>query len=191
MRARLVLASSLVLTATAVPAVSAQNLVSNPGFETFDFTGWTQGGNTINDGVSAFPLYVHSGTYGAFFGAVGTRSSIAQSLATTAGEFYTLSFWLRSDGGTTNTFGAFWDGIEVTWLANAGAFGYTQYSFNLQAIDASTVLEFSFRQDPAFWGLDDVSVTAESTVPEPATMTLLATGLAGLAASRKRRRNPA
>lgn len=38
------------------------------------------------------------------------------------------------------------------------------------------------------FALDDLSFEATSTVPEPATMTLLATGLAGMAAARRRKK---
>ncbi len=36
---------------------------------------------------------------------------------------------------------------------------YQQYSVNFTAVNTTTNLSFSFREDPAFLGLDDVSVT--------------------------------
>src|SRR5207342_1372158 len=72
-------------------AVANANLVTNGGFETGDFTGWTNGGNTGFTGVD--PGIQHSGTYGAFFGPIGSNGFLSQTLATTAGGVYTLSFW--------------------------------------------------------------------------------------------------
>jgi len=37
---------------------------------------------------------------------------------------------------------------------------YTEYTANFTAIGSTTDLAFAFREDPAFWSLDDVSVTA-------------------------------
>ncbi len=36
---------------------------------------------------------------------------------------------------------------------------YTEYSVNFTALGSTTDLAFAFREDPAFWSLDDVSVT--------------------------------
>ena len=60
-----------VLALVALPAFAADvcqtpaNLVVNCGFETGDFTGWTQSGNTGFTGVST-GIYAYSGNYGAF-----------------------------------------------------------------------------------------------------------------------------
>ncbi|MGH7584009.1 MAG: carbohydrate binding domain-containing protein [Gemmatimonadales bacterium] len=179
----LVAATSLVAT-----RLSAQNIVTNPGFETGDFTGWTQFGNTGFTGVD--DGNPHSGTYDAYFGPVGSTGGIFEDLVTVPGTTYTLTFWLASDGGGPNSFDASWGGIPLVSLPGAGSFAYTQWQFVEGATSASTELTFTFRQDPAYWQLDDVSVVAQNVVPEPATMSLLAMGLVGMAGFRRRRKTP-
>jgi hypothetical protein len=158
----------ILLTLTAAAALSFAtpgfaNLVTNPGFETGDFTGWTQFDDTGFSGVDGNP---HAGTFAAFFGPVGDTGGIFQSLATAPGAMYTLSFWLSNDGGPGNSFSASWNGVVIpgSILTDAGAFGYTQFTFTgLLATGAATDLRFTFRNDPSFWFLDDVDVEAQAT----------------------------
>src|SRR6185295_9715610 len=66
-RPRAILLATTAATALTGVALAAPNLVTNGGFETGDFTGWSVGGGG-NMGVSTFP---NSGTYGAFMGCIG------------------------------------------------------------------------------------------------------------------------
>lgn len=155
----------------------AASIVINGGFETGNFTGWIQGGNSGFDGVTTAAAFVHSGSFGAFLGAVGSDSQLSQNLPTAPGTTYDLTFWLMSQGGTANDFSVLWNGVTEFSQVNAGAFAYTQITISgLLATGSSTPLVFSARQDPAFWGLDDVSVQA-AAVPEPTSILLLGGGL--------------
>src|SRR5208283_5928083 len=71
------------------------NLVVNGGFETGDFTDWTVtgGGNFVDDGSSS-GITPHTGNYVAEFGASGEIDYLSQTLSTTHGASYLLSFWL-------------------------------------------------------------------------------------------------
>ncbi|WP_310268403.1 PEP-CTERM sorting domain-containing protein [Roseateles saccharophilus] len=159
--------------------------MTNGGFETGDFTGWSFVTDPLYDGVDT--LVPHDGTYAAYFG--GASSSITQTLTTVAGSNYKVSFWLMLEPDVTgasapNAFSFDFGAATGMSLSNASAFGYTLYEVTFIAAGASTDLSFNFSQGPAFWDLDSVSVT----LPEPGSLALLAAaGLGGLAASRRRR----
>lgn len=179
------LAVTLVFTSVAQP-----NQITNPGFETGTFSGWTQSGNLGFTGVGSAP--VHSGAFAAFLGPIGSLGFLSQTIATTPGATYDLSFFLRSDGLTANEFLVRWNGTSVFDQFNLPAFGYTGKTFSgLVATGATTTLAFGFRNDPGFLHLDDISVNAASVpnpTPEPATLLLLGTTAVGIGLVRRRQR---
>jgi hypothetical protein len=97
-------------------STAAANLVVNPGFETGNFTGWTQIGDTTFTGVDT--LSAHSGSFGADMGPIGSLGFISQDLAAVAGATYDLTFWLaniadRFGNVTPNRFEASWNGSVI------------------------------------------------------------------------------
>ena len=173
------------------PAKADSNLVTNGGFETGDFTGWTLSGNTANPGVfyGVDNFDANSGNYGAFLGAVGSPITLSQTLSTEAGDNLVVSFavaqnlFLTDPTGSTNTFLVTLGGATLLSLSNPASIGaYQVYTFDLTAAASSLVLNITSQNNTDYWSLDDVSVTA----PEPQTLMLLGPALAGLALLRRR-----
>jgi len=136
-------------------------LLQNGGFEMGGFSNWTQSGNTADSSVTTSSSYVHSGKYGVRFGPATTLGYLSQTLPTVAGQPYMVSFWLDNPkpGGTPNQFTVSWNGTTIFNQTNLAVLDWTNVQFVVAASAASTVLQFGFRNDPEYFGLDDVSVT--------------------------------
>jgi hypothetical protein len=190
MKNRLFLPLVVLTLLLAAGSAARADLVVNGGFETGNFSGWTQSGNvtfTSVQGAGTFPG-PHSGNFFASLGPVGSLGFLDQNLATTAGTTYHLSYWLESDGGTPNEFQVQLNGVVVQDMTNIPASPggkYEEHTLDFTATSASTNLKLGFRDDPGFFGLDDISVNA---VPEPATLALAGSGLLTLLAYGWRRR---
>ena len=179
-------AGATCLTLGAMNPAQALNLVANGGFETGDFSGWTQSGNLGATFVNTH--HAHSGNFGAALGPVSSQGFLSQTLATVAGQTYNLSYFLRNDGGPVNSFAVSVGSNVLSSFTNASPFPFAEQAFSFVASAASTPLTFAFQQNPSFFALDDVSVTSKSTaIPTPA----LLPGLIGLGFGVLRKRKAA
>ena len=193
MIAKLVRISLALAVITFGTALMAQ--VQNGGFETGDFSHWTVTGDTTFIGVcdvTTCPgnFAPFEGTYAAYFGPVGDTATISQEIATTPGTQYTISFELAQPVGGTPNFFQVQFGTASLSLTNFGAsFGWEQFDFTETATTSQTQLSFTFQNDPAYWCLDDVSISSGSggTTPEPGTFVLFGSGLVGIAALVRRK----
>jgi hypothetical protein len=178
----------------------AGNLVVNGGFETGDFTGWTQWGDTSLTSVySDVSPYVTGGSHAASFGN-SVLGGILQDLVTIPSVTYILSFSLhaeKTDNGSytpSNIFKVEFDGNTIVDENNIPNFDpslsdwiWTQYTFSVTPGSGLSSLKFSFQNEPSFFQIDDISVTTAVT-PEPGTLALMGIGALGAAFMRKRMR---
>jgi len=174
-----VMVGNIVGSVTSQPAtLTVLPIVLNGGFETGHFTDWTLSGNSGYLTISTKSDYKHSGSYGVQAGPVGSPGYLSQTLPTVAGQTYLLSLWLDSpDGATPNEFTVSWNGTTVFDGVNMGAVGWTNLQFIVDAASASSQLQIGVRNDPSYFGLDDISVTPIYSEPplialQPASQTL-------------------
>jgi hypothetical protein len=198
---RNVLLFGLAMALLAAPA-TAQNIVQNGSFSTGNFSGWTTHNCTIGCGFGSWTVGAaptNPGTTpptGSKAAETGCNTAdcndpvngatFSQTLATVAGQTYTMSFYYDAGGaglGTTEL-EVMWNGAPVTGgtIVNAPASTWSQRTFTVTAAGTSTLLEFTGQQDPAVLYLTGISVTPNApATPIPSTLPLFITGLAGLA----------
>jgi len=173
-----------------IPAAHA-DLITNGGFETGDFTGWTQSGWLIDTTNPNSGVYdASTGCAGASCTTIGDPNAayLYQDVATTAGTNYTLSFFYDSGQLATNASEllVLWGDPNAPNLSTVVDFvnvdtssAYVEYTGTVTATSVTSQLEFFGRQDLDFYSLDDVSLTGGtvSSVPEPEPFLLVVAGL--------------
>jgi len=202
---RKIIATALLAATPLLALADSANLLNNGSFEatainTGNWTivsslaGWTTG----DLGIELRNNVVGSALAGNNFAELDTtgNSSISQSIATVAGQWYSLSFAYsnRSDvalnsNGLSWTFGDATGTAIASTLASGGN-QWQQFSTQVQASGTSMTLSFSAigRSDSLGSSLDNISVSSVSAVPEPESYALLLAGLGAMALVLRRRK---
>lgn len=189
------------LIALAIAPAQAAQYLNNGGFETGDFSGWTQGGNldftNVVSGLSPNGEYPgpQSGTYYTYAGPGDTDGTLSQTFLDVAGETLTVSGWVISNNlgyvGPSHV-NLLFNGIQFLTTGDpAPDQPWTQYSFSATATGNDT-FTVSFRDDLAYVGLDNFSISNPvSAVPEVSTWLMLILGFAGIGFALRRRKETA
>ncbi len=177
-------------------AATSSAQVTNGGFETGNFSGWTQFGNTGADGVTSDGSYVAEGSYGARFGCwLVAGSGVQQAVPTMLGT-YNLSFSYRWSelyaAGSGGYFRVYWDGAQIYEDATpyTSTTGWFHKTFAVTGSGSPTTLRFHMYNDWDYYALDNIRLDpAPAAVPEPALIQLpVLLGLSGIGLWRRRRR---
>ncbi len=166
----MVLGLILLLSAIGLPRnAHAASLIQNGGFESGNLSGW----ETVSP-MFVGAQYTHSGTFGVGF--IGT-GEIRQVFATTAGQKYTVSGWVRVDQVSVKPT---WGGLRVI-VTDYGWTQLAQQTVTAVANKTWVAISFTFvaKSNQARLGLsnfsngkfnaagDDFNVTSGTVVPTP------------------------
>lgn len=138
--------------------------IVNGDFETGDLTGWTA------SGPIQVVEYEIGSTYGHYSTHVGPTSggALSQSIATTSGEHYFVSFDLIGDpDGSHTPLTVTWGGTTLLNVADVQP-GVYHYAFDVVGDPSATTLQFQYADDADGMILDNVNVNPETG---PATAT--------------------
>jgi hypothetical protein len=166
-----------------LPAAASANLLTNPGFETGNFSGWTPYAYGSENVSSANP---HTGQYEA---RIYNNGWITQTVNLTPNIAYKLSSYLYmpQDGGDAAISITFYNSTGTTsfqqersWVRIPGNQQYEKIETDwLTAPDYTAYAKVRCSVDSAgsYIDFDDVSL---DVIPEPSSLLILLSGLTGL-----------
>lgn len=213
--AKALLSISVLLASTALAPSAGANLLTNPGFETGDLTGWTLtnpdgGGDAVSCSGGSFFAGASEGSCAMLMngGNVTPDAILEQAFATTLGTTYSLTFDIgkfdpiNTPGAASVLVELFDGGVLLAGFPQSaedtsGAIlvlpgNVVGFSATFVATSTLTSLRITDQSANAGFNFDTVLDNfAVVPVPEPGTAALFAAGLLGLGGARGVRRRAA
>ena len=186
LKKKLMMATMLLATATVSSNVFAVNILSNSGFETGALAPWFQDRDfSGNENWNVTSALAHTGNYSA---TDDGNKEIRQNLkATSVSDITEVSFWLYSPDDLFSAYLFFYsDGTNEQRIVSGATDTWAFFDVTSELDAGKSLVAFSlFGNSVGRTYLDDVTINA--SVPEPATLTLMGLGMAGVGYQRRRR----
>lgn len=133
------------------------NLLTNPGFETGNLSGWSQEFNASLSGLES--SYPHGGSYDAYLHPTsGQGVSLAQSIVASRTGTFTVTAYCAASGAAP-AIGIDVGGTQVVNMSVTADGAYRQYTQTFSAVAGQTIKVWYYTPAGSGWAvLDDVSV---------------------------------
>lgn len=141
------------------PALAAVNLLTNPGFESGNLSGWScEPGTAADSGQARTGTFAHAGTPTS-----STNARCSQTVAVQANTTYTYSAFVRGSYVFIGTTGVV---TTSTWTPNASS--YTQLTLTLTPTSSGSLMVYvhGWYAQPAYQA-DDFALLGPGTPPPP------------------------
>ena len=166
------------------------NLIVNCGFETGTLSSWsTSPAGATGVTYGADTADAATGAYGAYLAGFSAPATLSQSVATTPGAPYSVTFSIAHPDANLDPYSnslLITFGVSTLLAESNLVYSFDRFTILGYSSGTSSRLTFSAADPLSFFSIDDVSVVA-APVPEPSTLAFAGFALAGALLFTRRR----